>query len=168
MEESKCALSPPVQHPWASQAALSSSSKPHSQRLVRAAGTPLSPPQPVAFCSTEYAKGKINNHQGRGGQGQGFEFLEMKFPYGEKGSSPFTPCAWRLSFCGMLAEDSREGKGLGNDRDGRVLRKEGARGNCGGISGAGRVKQGRGFALSLAAGKTLSLDTRVPELGWEL
>ena len=110
----------PVQHPWASQAALSSSSKPHSQRLVRAAGTPLSPPQPVAFCSTEYAKGKINNHQGRGGQGQGFEFLEMKFPYGEKGSSPFTSCAWRLSFCGMLAEDSREGKGLGNDRDGIV------------------------------------------------
>lgn len=135
-----------------------------SQRPVRAAGTPLSPPQPVAFC----AKGKINNHQGRGGQGQGFEFLEMKFPYGEKGPTPFTSCAWWLSFCGMLAKDSREGEGLGNDRAGRVLRKDGASRNCGGISGAGRVRQGRCITLSLAAGKTLSLDTRVPELGWEL
>lgn len=135
-----------------------------SQRPVRAAGTPLSPPQPVAFC----AKGKINNHQGRGGQGQGFEFLEMKFPYGEKGPTPITSCAWWLSFCGMLAKDSREGEGLGNDRAGRVLRKDGASRNCGGISGAGRVRQGRCITLSLAAGKTLSLDTRVPELGWEL
>ena len=38
-------------------------------------------------------------------------------------------------------------------------------GNRGGISGAGKVRQGRGIALSLAAGKTLSLDTRVPGLG---
>lgn len=92
---------------------------------MRAAGTPLNPPRPVAFCSAECAKGKINNHQGRGGQGQGFEFLEMKFPYGAKGPSAFTSCAWR---CGKLAEDSREGEGLGDDRDGRVLRKEGTSG----------------------------------------
>lgn len=171
MEESKCALSPPCPAPLGVPGSIVLQLQATyfalrglSQRLVRAAGTPLSPPQPVAFC----AKGKINNHQGRGGQGQGFEFLEMKFPYGEKGPSLFTSFAWWLSFCGMLAKDSREGEGLGNDRAGRVLRKDGASGNCGGISGAGRVRQGHCITLSLAAGKTLSLDTRVPELGWEL
>lgn len=50
-----------------------------------------------------------------------------------------------------------------------MLRKEGARGELWRSFWAQEgVMQGHGVALSLAAGKTLSLDTRVPELGWEL
>lgn len=67
----------------------------------------------------------------------------------------------------MLEEEGgREGAwAVGN---GRVLRNEGAVGMCGGVLGPRGVRQGRVIALSLAAGKALSLDTRVPELGWKL
>lgn len=39
--------------------------------------------------------------------------------------------------CGMLAKDSREGEGLGNDRAGRVLRKDGAKRELWGHLGLG-------------------------------
>lgn len=50
----------------------------------------------------------------------------------------------------------------------RVAEERGGLWDCGVFLGSAGVRQGLVIALSLAGGKTLSLDTRVPELGWEL
>ena len=69
----------------------------------------------------------------------------------------------------LLWNDGRReqgGKGPGERWEGAEERRR-LWGDAG-LFGPRGVRQGHGITLSLAAEKTRSLDTRVPELGWEL
>lgn len=128
--------------------------------MVRSASPPPhSPPLPMAFCSKGDAKGKLTTMAVGVGwrQAPSLEFLEMKFLYRELHA---VPTAFVLRNAGHSGKGHREPRGM--------LSKEGDCGDCGEFLGSGGSSKDVLLQLSLAAGKTPSLDTRVPELGCEL
>lgn len=153
---------PPSQHP--SRCPRGTLSWPWALRTFPEAGKsclpiPTSPPLPVSFCRTGYAKGKINSRW-RQGRHQVWILGNETSMWRKVTQSFYTLCAL-LSFvqCWAWRERAKEPWG------GRGFKEKGA---CGEFLSPGRVRQGHVIALSLATGKTPSVDTRVLELGWEL